>query len=65
MALICLCEGVSERKVARAIDHGATTVDAVGEACRAGTGCGTCVKAIDDMIVARVSVEPAAAWAIA
>ena len=65
MALICLCEGVSERKVARAVDHGATTLEAVGEACGAGTGCGTCRQAIDDIIVTRVAVEPRAAWAIA
>ena len=48
--MVCLCHGVSERKVERAISHGASTVDEVGFACRAGTTCGTCRETIHDMI---------------
>ena len=55
--MVCLCHGVSERKVERAISHGATTVDEVGFACRAGTTCGTCRETIHDMIVTRVTVH--------
>jgi bacterioferritin-associated ferredoxin len=57
MAMVCLCHGVSERKVERAISHGAATVDDVGVACRAGTSCGVCRETIEDMIVTRVSVH--------
>jgi bacterioferritin-associated ferredoxin len=55
--MVCLCHGVSERKVERAIAHGAGTVDDVGAACRAGTNCGVCRETIRDMIVTRVSVH--------
>jgi bacterioferritin-associated ferredoxin len=57
MAMVCLCHGVSERKVERAIAHGATSVDDVGDACRAGTSCGVCRETIDHMIMTRVSVR--------
>jgi len=55
--MVCLCRGVSERTVAKAIDRGASTVDEVGMACRAGTGCGICRATIADMLVTRVSVR--------
>jgi len=44
--IICICRNVCERKVRAAIDDGATTVDAIGKACRAGTGCGACRQQI-------------------
>ncbi|MCU1359175.1 MAG: Nitrate reductase, large subunit [Ilumatobacteraceae bacterium] len=55
--MVCLCHGVSERKVERAIAHGATSVDDVGAACRAGTSCGICRQTIQEMIVTCVSVH--------
>ena len=42
MALVCLCNGVSERKVRKAIAHGASSVDEIGLHCRAGTTCHGC-----------------------
>jgi assimilatory nitrate reductase catalytic subunit len=60
MALVCLCHGVSERKIERAIDRGATSIDDVGFVCRAGTNCGVCRETIHEMIVTRVSVRHAA-----
>lgn len=50
MALICHCEGVKERAIVKAIHHGALTRDAVADACRAGTGCGGCHPAIDELL---------------
>lgn len=42
-ALICSCFGVSEKDVVAAIRYrGVSTVEAIGEQCRAGTGCGSC-----------------------
>jgi assimilatory nitrate reductase catalytic subunit len=40
--LICACHGVSTRRIAEAVEAGATCSDAVGEATGAGTGCGAC-----------------------
>ncbi|MGD9997443.1 MAG: bacterioferritin-associated ferredoxin, partial [Ilumatobacteraceae bacterium] len=57
MAMVCLCRGVSERKVERAISHGALTVDEVGAACGAGTSCGTCRHTIHHMHDGREVVQ--------
>ncbi|MGH9135322.1 MAG: (2Fe-2S)-binding protein [Ilumatobacteraceae bacterium] len=53
MALVCLCYGVSERKVAKAIDRGAATVQEVGDELMAGTCCGGCTETITEMLVVR------------
>ena len=50
MALICHCEGVRERTVAKAVVHGARTLADVQAACRAGAGCGGCHGAIVDIL---------------
>jgi bacterioferritin-associated ferredoxin len=49
---VCLCQGVTDRKVRKAIGHGATTVEEVGRACGAGTGCGGCRPEIEAMLCA-------------
>lgn len=41
---------VSEREVLSAIRGGARTVEAVGQACQAGTGCGSCRGGIDVLL---------------
>ena len=51
MAYVCLCNSVSERKVRRAIDRGASTIDEVGAACGAGTSCQGCHDTIGDLLV--------------
>ena len=54
--ILCICNVVSDREVDAAIEAGAGTVDAVGAATGAGTGCGCCRQAIADRIdgVARI-----------
>ena len=47
---VCLCKAVSDSEVGEAIAEGARTVDAVGSACGAGTGCGACRPMIHEMI---------------
>jgi bacterioferritin-associated ferredoxin len=47
---VCICHRVRECEVRSVIDGGARTEDAVGDACGAGTGCGTCVDRIVDLI---------------
>ena len=44
--IVCLCHGKSERDVDAAIRDGADSVEAVGDRCGAGTGCGACVEEI-------------------
>lgn len=41
--LVCLCHPASERDVDACIAQGARSVDAIGAACGAGTGCGSCL----------------------
>ena len=48
--IVCICQRVSERKINDCIQAGADTVEAVGRACKAGTGCGACLEQIQDMI---------------
>jgi bacterioferritin-associated ferredoxin len=50
--MVCLCNGVGERKVRKAIDHGASTVDEVTAACAAGGRCGGCRPTIAAMLQA-------------
>ena len=40
--VVCACHAVSESRIRAAIEAGATDVAAVGAACAAGTGCGSC-----------------------
>lgn len=53
---VCLCHAVSDRTIRDAIRAGARTVEAVGEACRAGTQCGKCRTAIEIMLLGREQV---------
>jgi bacterioferritin-associated ferredoxin len=48
--IVCACRGVRCSSVKAAIAAGARTVDCVGNACGAGTDCGSCRFMIEDMI---------------
>ncbi len=48
--IVCLCKGVSGKRVQRAIDDGASDLESVGRACGAGTDCGACHGEIDAML---------------
>jgi len=48
--VVCLCEGVSEKRVQRAIEQGASSRRQVTEACGAGGVCGGCHTTIVEMI---------------
>jgi bacterioferritin-associated ferredoxin len=50
MALICHCRGVTERRIVKAVQRGAITPWEVAVECGAGSGCGGCVAAIEDLI---------------
>lgn len=48
--IICLCHGVRDRDLDAAISTGAGTVEDVGRACGAGTGCGACIPDVEDRL---------------
>jgi assimilatory nitrate reductase catalytic subunit len=50
--LVCACLKVGARAVSAAIAGGALTTDAVGQACGAGSNCGSCRPEIARMIAA-------------
>jgi NAD(P)H-nitrite reductase large subunit len=48
---ICNCHAVSKGKIVAAIRESAcTTIEAIGECCKAGTGCGTCQPLLGQLI---------------
>lgn len=58
MALVCLCNGVSERKVVKAIAHGASSIEEVGRECRAGTTCHGCHDTLEQLLDERRVMVP-------
>lgn len=56
--MVCLCESVSERRVRRTIERGATTVDEVTAGCRAGACCGGCHPTIEAMLAEAAAPTP-------
>ena len=48
--IVCICARVRECEVRSAIRLGAHSEDAVGDACGAGTGCGTCLDRIEEIL---------------
>ena len=49
--LLCHCRAVSDREIRTAIACGARCPDEVSEACGAGSGCGGCLAAVEDLLV--------------
>lgn len=47
---VCICYGVTEDEITEAVDAGACTPAQVAADCKAGTGCGTCVRKIRALI---------------
>ena len=47
---VCICARVRECELKAAIHRGARSEETVGDACGAGTGCGTCLDRICDLI---------------
>jgi NAD(P)H-nitrite reductase large subunit len=48
--LVCHCRRVCHRHLVEAIRSGAASMDAIGEACGAGTVCGGCRPAIVEVL---------------
>ena len=49
---ICNCHSVSKGAIVTTIKAGKTTVEAVGDGCKAGTGCGACQPLITQLLAA-------------
>jgi bacterioferritin-associated ferredoxin len=47
---VCICQRVREGEVRDLIRCGLRTEESIGEACGAGTGCGTCLDRICELI---------------
>ena len=54
---ICVCHGVRESAIAKAIANGATSIVAIGAATCAGTGCGSCKPELAALLAG--AMEPA------
>lgn len=48
--IVCSCKAVNDRRITRAVEQGAATVEEVGEACGAGTKCGSCRPVVHEII---------------
>jgi bacterioferritin-associated ferredoxin len=55
--ILCHCRGVNDRKVRKAIDKGARSLDEIAEACDAGTDCGGCLPALAELLAARTGQQ--------
>lgn len=58
---VCLCNGVSDRAVRKAIRRGATTVNDIGDRCGAGLGCGGCRSELEALLARHRPTLPASA----
>lgn len=48
--IVCHCRCVCDRVIRAAIRAGASSEDAVSDACGAGSGCGGCIPALTELI---------------
>lgn len=49
---VCSCHAVTDSVIRSCISRGASTVEEIGDACDAGTGCGSCHAHIDVFLAA-------------
>ncbi len=49
---VCSCAAVTDIELRSCIRAGAETLDEVGDACGAGTGCGSCREHIEVLLLA-------------
>ena len=47
---VCLCNAVTDREIAEAVDQGAEHVGHLEERCNVGTGCGCCREFAQQLI---------------
>ncbi|MDN5917443.1 MAG: (2Fe-2S)-binding protein [Pseudonocardia sp.] len=47
----CICAAATESEVRHCVRSGARSVEEIGDACGAGTGCGSCLNKLDGMLM--------------
>ena len=47
---VCLCKGVSDKDIKHLVSAGACSVEEIMRCTGAGTGCGSCVGEIDELV---------------
>ncbi|HEY7008827.1 MAG TPA: (2Fe-2S)-binding protein [Jatrophihabitantaceae bacterium] len=57
----CICKAVTVDEVSAAIDAGAQSIEAVGQATAAGTSCTNCHDHLDELLESRCGACPLAA----
>ncbi|MDQ4119772.1 MAG: (2Fe-2S)-binding protein [Actinomycetota bacterium] len=61
----CICAAATESEVRDCVHTGARSVDEIGDACGAGTGCGSCVDKLGALLLSvappRLERSPASA----
>lgn len=62
--LVCHCKRVCDRAIRRAVREGAVSVQRVARECAAGTGCGGCHPAIEDIIGEEVAGSAAEVFSL-
>lgn len=50
--LVCHCKRINDKRIRQLVEAGARTVGQVASACGAGTGCGSCVPTIAEVVAA-------------
>lgn len=55
--LVCHCHRVNDKAIREVAESGAQSVEDVGAACGAGTGCGGCRPAIEGLITSARAAE--------
>ncbi|MBP2368275.1 bacterioferritin-associated ferredoxin [Pseudonocardia parietis] len=53
----CICAAVTETEVRACVSDGARCVDSIGDACGAGTGCGSCHGRLETLLTAAFAGE--------
>lgn len=48
--VVCICKGISDRRILKEIQEGNRSLEEIQECCGAATDCGCCARQIREMI---------------
>ena len=48
--VVCLCKGISDRKIRALVQDGATSVRDIIRTCQAGSDCGSCLCQLKELV---------------
>ncbi|WP_086001695.1 (2Fe-2S)-binding protein [Plesiocystis pacifica] len=61
--LVCICKGVSDRRINEEIRRGACSLRQIQDGCQAGTDCKACVRQIRQMLTTQARAPRASSEA--